>query len=165
MLKSGTPDRFRRSVYLGDVEQMFLGHYEHTIDEKGRLTIPFRFRDLLEEGAYITMGFDGNLIVMTGTYFADLANKINSHSLTDSSNRLLHRQFFSSADRVEVDRAGRILIPQFLRQSLKLESIAIVVGAGRYFEIWTPSGWAKQQELLQDAETTSQLFATLDISA
>jgi MraZ protein len=144
---------------------MFLGHYEHNIDDKGRLTIPFRFRDLLEEGAYITLGFDGNLIVMTGTYFNELANKINSLSLTNATNRLLHRQFFSSADHAEVDRAGRILIPQFLRQALKLETTAIVVGAGRYFEIWTPAGWVKQQEMLQNAEMTSQGYAGLDISA
>lgn len=144
---------------------MFFGHYEHTIDDKGRLTIPFRFRDLLVEGAYVTLGFDGNLIVMTSAYFTQIAERINALSLTDASNRLLQRWFFSSADRVEVDRTGRILIPQFLRQRLNLESTAYVVGAGRYFEIWSPASWNKQLALLQDAEATGQRFAALDISA
>ena len=144
---------------------MFFGHYEHTIDDKGRLTIPFRYREMLVDGAYVTLGFDGNLIVMTKDYFDQISDRINALSLTDASNRLLHRWFFSSADKVEVDRAGRILIPQFLRQSLNLETTAFVVGAGRYFEICSPTSWMKQLELLKDPQTTGQRFAALDISA
>ncbi len=144
---------------------MFSGNYEHTIDDKGRLTIPFRFREALAEGAYVALGFDGNLMVMTNTHFNQIAERINALSLTDPSNRLLQRRFFSSVDHVEVDRAGRILLQQFLRQKVGLESTAIVVGAGRYFEIWTPAEWEKQLVLFQDIEATSQRFANLDISA
>jgi DNA-binding transcriptional regulator/RsmH inhibitor MraZ len=63
----------RRSVYLGLVEHMFLGRYEHSIDEKGRLTIPARYRELLEDGAYVTQGFDHNLIVHPVVSFEEMS--------------------------------------------------------------------------------------------
>jgi len=142
---------------------MFLGHYEHTIDEKGRMIIPIRYREMLEGGAYIMMGFDGNLMVMTSSYFNQISEKINALSITDDSTRLLQMMIFQSADLLEVDRSGRILIPQFLRQKSKLADTAIITGAGQYFAIWSPEAWVKKLELLQDPEFTSQRFAALSI--
>ncbi|HZW02425.1 MAG TPA: division/cell wall cluster transcriptional repressor MraZ, partial [Anaerolineaceae bacterium] len=117
---------------------MFLGRYEHTIDEKGRITIPARFRDLLDEGAYVTRGFDNNLLVLTPPSFDIISQRVRQMSITDEAARLLKRLIFSSAERVEVDRNGRILIPQWLRASVGIENAAVVVGAGEYFEIWSP---------------------------
>lgn len=142
---------------------MFLGQYEHIIDEKGRMTIPARFRELLAEGAYITQGFDQNLIVMTTASFNNISERVNQMSVTDSNARQLRRLMFSRADRVDFDKAGRILIPQFLRQSNCLENSAMVVGVGNHFEIWSPELWKKQNDLLQDAEANNQRYATLDL--
>ena len=142
---------------------MFLGHYEHTIDEKGRLIIPIRYREMLEGRAFIMMGFDGNLMAMTSGYFNQISEKINALSITDASTRLLQMMIFQYADHLEVDRSGRILIPQFLRQAAKLEDIAVISGAGQYFAIWSPETWAKKLEQLQDPEFTSQRFAALSI--
>jgi MraZ protein len=144
---------------------MFLGQYQHTLDNKGRLTIPARYRDLLDDGAYLTQGFDRNLIVMTASAFETLSRRVKSMSITDSKARLLRRLLFSSGERVEVDKAGRILIPQFLRQSASLDSEAIVVGGGDYFEIWSPGHWAEQAVKLNDAEANADLFSIFDISA
>jgi MraZ protein len=144
---------------------MFLGQYQHTLDNKGRLTIPARYRDLLDDGAYLTQGFDRNLMVMTVSAFEALSRKVNSMSITDSRARLLRRLLFSNGERVEVDKAGRILIPQFLRQSASLDSDAIVVGGGDYFEIWSPGHWAEQAVRLNDAEANADLFSIFDISA
>jgi MraZ protein len=144
---------------------MFLGQYQHTLDNKGRLTIPARYRDLLDDGAYLTQGFDRNLMVMTVSAFEALSRKVNSMSITDSRARLLRRLLFSNGERVEVDKAGRILIPQFLRQSASLDSDAIVVGGGDYFEIWSPGHWAEQAVRLNDAESNADLFSIFDISA
>lgn len=144
---------------------MFLGQYQHTLDNKGRLTIPARYRDLLDDGAYLTQGFDRNLMVMTVSAFEALSRRVNSMSITDSRARLLRRLLFSNGEQVDVDKAGRILIPQFLRQSASLDSDAIVVGGGDYFEIWSPGHWAEQAVRLNDAEANADLFSIFDISA
>lgn len=144
---------------------MFLGQYEHSIDEKGRLTIPVRYRELLAmEGAYVTQGFDRNLMVITTSAFDEMYARINQLSMTDMNARLLKRLIFSSADRVEVDKVGRILIPQFLRQAANLNGEAVIVGVGEYFEIWSRSMWEEQQVLLQDTSATSERFNALDLS-
>lgn len=155
----------RRSVYLGLVEQMFLGRYEHSIDEKGRLTIPARYRELLENGAYVTQGFDHNLIVHPVTSFEAMFNKVNQLSFTDPVARELKRYIFSTAERCEIDKAGRILLPQFLRDMANLDGSVIIVGAGAYFEIWSQSNWALQDEALQDTDAATQRFAALTLPA
>ena len=145
---------------------MFLGHYEHTIDDKGRLTIPARFRDLLvAEGAYITAGFDGNLIVLTKDHFERLSERVREISITNPNARSLSRLFFANAGLIEFDKLGRVLIPPFLRQNASLASDAIVVGVGNYVEIWSPAAWLKQTEMLNDPDVTAQRFAALDLSS
>jgi MraZ protein len=143
---------------------MFLGQYQHALDEKGRLTIPAAFRDGVGEGAFISQGFDRNLMVMTAAYFQQVYERINAMSITDPAARLLRRLLLSSAYQVEVDKAGRILVPQNLRQFLGINGEAIVVGQGEYFEIWTPTEWAHQLQTLQDAEANSQRFAALNLA-
>jgi MraZ protein len=144
---------------------MFLGQYQHSLDEKGRLTIPARFRDLLDQGAYITQGFDRNLMVMTPTAFEQVYERITSVSLTEPSARLLRRLIFSNAYPVEVDKAGRILVPQNLRQFLNLEGDAVVVGQGEYFEIWLPSDWNQQVKNLQDSDANANRFSAFNLAA
>jgi MraZ protein len=155
----------RRPALMGDLEQMFLGHYDHNIDDKGRLTIPARYRELLAAGAYITLGLDGNLIVMTAALFEQLSSEFKNMNMIDPATRSLSRLFFSYAQQLETDRVGRILIPQFLREKASLDSNAVVAGVGDYFEIWEPSSWAKQDQLLQDPAVTAQRFAALNLSA
>ncbi len=146
---------------------MFLGQYTHSLDNKGRLTIPSRFRELLvADGAYITQGFELNLTVRTVGAFERLSQKVNAMNMADPNARLLKRLVFASAEKVDVDRAGRILIPEFLRQhaGLELDGEAIIVGAGDYFEIWSPSAWNDQLSQLQNPEANAQRFSVLDLS-
>jgi MraZ protein len=143
---------------------MFLGQYEHNIDEKGRMTVPARYRDLLQDGAFITTGFDQNLMVLTAANFEKLYARVNQMSMTDGTARQLKRLIFSNAERLDVDRAGRVLLPQFLRESALLNNVAVVVGAGDYFEIWSPELWSQQSMLLNDPEANAKRFAALDIS-
>ena len=143
---------------------MFLGQYRHTIDEKGRLTIPARFRELLENGAYITQGFEKNLMVLTSPGFESMTRQVNRSSITDPTARALKRLLFATADRVSPDKNGRILIPQFLRESNQLDGEAVLVGVGDYFEIWTPEVWEQQLAKLQDTEANEQRFVGLDLS-
>jgi len=142
---------------------MFLGRYEHSIDEKGRLIIPVRYRDRLENGAYITQGFDHNLMVLDAPSFEKMYERVNQMSMTDPTARQLRRFIFSSAERVDLDRPGRLLVPQFLRQVAQLKNSAMVIGVGDYFEIWAPGVWSQQNDLLQDADANTQRFAALEL--
>ena len=144
---------------------MFLGRYQHSIDDKGRLMVPARFRELLEGGAYLTQGFEKCLMVMTEAHFKQVYELITSMSLTDPTARLLRRLIFSNAYQVEVDKVGRILVPGNLRQFAGLETDAVVAGQGEYFEVWTPAEWDKQAALLNDAEANNHRFAALNISS
>lgn len=143
---------------------MFLGQYRHNLDSKDRLTVPARYREPLEKGAYVMQGFDRNLMVMTDEAFEAVRSHLQGMSFTDPTTRLLHRLIFSTAGRVELDKAGRILIPQFLRQNMLLNGEVVVVGAGDYFEIWAPEAWAEQNSQLQDSQANAQRFAALDLS-
>jgi MraZ protein len=143
---------------------MFLGQFQHNLDEKGRLMIPARYRELLAAGAFITQGFDRCLMVMTDAYFAQVYDRINSMNLADPTARLLRRLILSNAYPVEVDKVGRILLPGNLRQVIALNGEAIVAGQGDYFEVWNPADWNQQMNQLQDIETNNQRFATLDLS-
>jgi len=143
---------------------MFLGQYQHSLDEKGRLTIPAAFRDTLGEGAFISQGFDRNLMIMSAAYFQLVYQRINAMSITDPAARMLRRLLLSSAYQVDIDRAGRILLPPNLRQFLALNGEAVLVGQGEYFEIWTPSEWGQQMQTLQDADANAQRFSALDLS-
>jgi MraZ protein len=149
----------------GKVAQMFLGQYQHNLDDKGRLMIPARFRELLVGGAFITQGFDRCLMVMTTGYFEEVYRRINSMNLADPTARMLRRLILSNAYPLEVDKVGRVLLPSNLRQFINLEGEAIVAGSGDYFEIWAPAQWNEQLTQLQDTEANNQRFSALDLSS
>lgn len=156
---------FRRSYIKGILEQMFLGRYHHTVDDKGRLTVPARYRDLMAaEGAYLTHGFDHNLNVYPIPIFERISTRINQQSMTDPSSRVLRRLMFSNAELVVMDKAGRILVPQFLREEIGLDSEAVIVGMGDYFEIWSPPQWVGQSAMMEESESLAVRFIDLDLS-
>jgi MraZ protein len=144
---------------------MFLGQFQHNLDDKGRLMIPARFRELLEGGAFITQGFDKCLMVMTESYFKQVYERIEAMNLADPTARLLRRLILSNAYSVETDKVGRILVPQNLRTFLGIENGELIVaGQGEYFEVWTPALWSEQMAQVQDTEANNARFSTLDLS-
>src|SRR5512135_380331 len=143
---------------------MFLGSYQHNLDDKGRLMIPARFRETLDGGAYITQGFDRCLMVMTGEYFRQVVTVLNALSLTDPNARLLRRLILATAFQVDIDKVGRVLVPQALREFAGLNGEAIVAGQGEYFEVWSPAAWGEQVKQMQDTEANNQRFAALNLS-
>jgi len=145
---------------------MFLGQFQHNLDDKGRLMIPSRYRDLLEGGAFITQGFDKCLMVMNESYFKQVYERIEAMNLADPTARLLRRLILSNAYPVEPDKVGRILVPQNLRAFLGIENGELVVaGQGDYFEVWTPALWQEQMAQLQDTDANNQRFSALDLSS
>jgi MraZ protein len=143
---------------------MFLGQYEHSIDEKGRLTIPHRFRTLLENGIYLMPGLDGNLMLMPYEYFQRISNKIAKMNMADPIAREYMRQFFANTEQVTHDDVWRILVSQNLRQLGQLNSNAIIVGSGQYAEIWSPDSWAEQLKKLTDPTASAKKFASLNLA-
>jgi len=145
---------------------MFLGEYHHSLDNKDRLTVPARYRELLDDGAYILRGFDRNLMVLTTKAFAAISHRLDQLSMTDPLARALRRLIIGSATHLEVDKSGRILIPDFLCQKAGLSSDqeAILVGQGSYFEIWSSDEWSLQQQALDQAEANAERFKVLDLS-
>jgi MraZ protein len=143
---------------------MFLGQYEHSIDEKGRLTIPHRFRVLLENGIYLMPGLDGNLMLMPFEYFQRISSKIARMNMADPVAREYMRQFFANTELVSHDDVWRILVSQNLRQLGRLNSNAIIVGSGQYAEVWAPELWAEESKKLTDATASAKKFASLNLA-
>jgi MraZ protein len=142
---------------------MFLNQFHHSFDDKGRLTIPAKYRELPEEGAYVVQGLDKNLMVLPPAVFQLLYERLMQMSLTNSVARLLRQTILGNALRVVPDASGRILLPQNLRELADLKDEVVFVGQGDRFEIWSAEHWQEQQAKIKDVETNKQLFATLDL--
>ena len=165
MGERGTPVKSGVAVLTYKVEHMFFGQFHHNIDDKGRLTIPSRYRDLLAaEEAYVMRGFDQNLMVFPASAFERISRRVEQMNLTDPKVRLLRRLVFAGTSQLEIDKTGRILLPQFLRQNYIKDSSAVVVGVGNYFEIWTPERWAGQEGLLHE-DSLAHMFADLMLTS
>ena len=121
---------------------MFLGEFEHTIDGKGRLTIPAKFRDELASGVVVTRGLDGCLWAYSRSEWETLAEKISQLPTTNPNARNFARFMFSSAFDSIPDRQGRVLIPQNLRDYAGIDSETIVIGVMNRVEIWNPNKWS-----------------------
>jgi len=143
---------------------MFLGEYQHTIDEKSRLTIPARFRDALAKGCVVTRGFEKNLNLYTSEDFANLIKKSQTMSPTDPEARALQRLIFSGASEAMPDRNGRILVPPFLRAYADIDAEVYVTGVGQYIEIWSRAGWEEQLKSMNDPVANSRRFAALNLA-
>ena len=119
---------------------MFSGEFHHSLDAKGRLVLPAEIRSLTEEGAWITKSMVGPyLIGFTAADWLDLAARMKEQSAKDPERRAVERRFFASALQATPDRAGRILIPQGLREHARLENDVLIAGVNEVFEIWNPA--------------------------
>ena len=120
---------------------MFMGQYNHTIDTKGRLIVPSKFRELLGEEFVVTKGMDGCLFVYANEDWAVFEQKLTSLPLINKEARKFARFFLAGASQVEVDKQGRILIASNLREFAGLDKEVILVGVGSRIEIWGLEKW------------------------
>jgi MraZ protein len=120
---------------------MFLGEFRHTIDEKGRLTIPAKFRGLLASGMVITRGFDRNLMAYSLEGWDELANRVKGLPLSDPVARELRRRVFSGAIDLIPDRQGRVLLPAYLRSFANIDTDVVITGMLDHLEIWNSDAW------------------------
>jgi MraZ protein len=143
---------------------VFLGEFSHALDEKGRLTIPAKFREELAGGLVITRGIDRCLSVYPRQVWDSLAEQITKLPLTQRSARDFGRLMFSGAADFIPDRQGRVLIPQGLRDYADLDSDAIIIGLFDRLEIWKPDNWTTVKANVEaDPESIAEQLQELGI--
>ena len=120
---------------------MFMGEYSHTIDTKGRLIIPSRFREELGETFVVTKGLDGCLFVFSDEEWKAFEIKLKSLPLTNKNARQFARFFVAGATPCELDKQGRILLPATLREFAGLEKDVVLTGMMNRVEIWSKEKW------------------------
>jgi MraZ protein len=113
-----------------------LGTHSYTLDPKGRISLPARFRDVLSDGAVLTLGQDGCLFCFPRAEWEERAGEVRDLPLSDPESRAYARMFFGKAESVELDAQGRLLVPQRLRNEVGIRKEAVVVGVFDRMEIW-----------------------------
>ncbi len=122
---------------------MFIGEYNHTVDGKGRVSLPARFREDLKDDFYITRGMDNCLFIYDKDEWTKMDEKIRSLKLTKRAARDFSRLFYAGAMEINFDKQGRILIPPHLREFGKIEKDVVIVGVSSRIEIWSKDNWDK----------------------
>jgi MraZ protein len=136
---------------------MLLGEYEHTIDDKNRLTLPARFRRAFEDGVVVTRGMDGCLYAYTRADWQRLVEtRLSALDPLSKEARTMMRFFFSGASEAEPDRQGRVVLPPALVQHAGLGREVVVAGVHDHVEIWDRDAW---QEQLKEVEGSAEHVA------
>jgi len=143
---------------------VFTGEYRHTIDAKGRLAVPARFRADLAGQAYVCRWIDGCLAIFPRLEWEDLALQIRGLSrVGDARAREFTRYVFSTAYPVDIDSQGRVLVPAGLRELVGLEADAVVVGMNDHVEVWPPERWSSYGEPMNQPDEFAARLAGLEL--
>lgn len=125
---------------------MFIGEYQHNIDEKGRLAVPTKFRTALKKGAVVTRGLDGCLFLYTQGEWEKLAAKLATLPISKANTRAFSRLMLAGAMDVSLDKQGRIILPEYLRSYASMAKKVIVTGLYNRLEIWDEKVWEKYKK-------------------
>ena len=141
---------------------MLLGEYEHTIDEKNRLTLPAKFRQAFDEGLVLTRGIERCLSAYPHSNWAEtVESRLRELDPLSREGRLMHRYFFSGASEAELDKQGRVMVPAPLGDYAGLGKEVVVVGIRDHLEIWDRASWrAHLDEIEGSAEDVAERLAT-----
>lgn len=142
---------------------MFMGEYSHTIDTKGRLIVPSKFREQLGNEFVVTKGLDGCLFVYPNEEWKNIEEKFRNIPLTTKDARKFSRFFFAGAASCEVDKQGRILLPPNLRSYAGLEKEIVSAGVLNRVEIWDKEKWEKSNDI-GDMDDIADYMAELGVS-
>lgn len=144
---------------------MFLGKALYTLDNKARLTIPARYRDLLAPMLVVTRHpTEECLMLLPIAEWERFAGRLSQLSMVDPKAALLRRKVFSSAEDTKADAQGRILISESLREHARISDKALIVGVDTHLELWNPELWEQQvAPQFDDVELNRQIFAALGI--
>ncbi len=130
---------------------MFLGEFQHSLDAKGRIILPVKFRDALADGLVVTKGMEKCLFIFSRSEWPHLQDKVQSLPLAKRDARQFSRFFFGGATEEELDKQGRVLIPEHLRQYAELNRDVVIVGVSNRLEVWNKENW---EAYVKEAESS-----------
>lgn len=141
---------------------MFIGEYKHTIDDKGRLAIPSKFRKNLARGAVVTRGLDASLFLFPKEEWGKLADQLARLPLGQSNSRAFARLMLAGAMDVSLDKQGRIVLPEYLREYASLKKASVIAGLYNRLEIWDEDKWeAYKKKVESDADSVAEQLGEL----
>ncbi len=140
----------------------FIGEYSHSVDAKGRMNVPVKFREQLGETFVVTRGLDKCLSIYPTEAFKTFAEKLQSLPISDINARQFVRFFLSGAVECELDKQGRILIPQSLRTHASISKDVVVTGNGSTVEIWDAQKWQEYNDAI-DPDAIAENMVSLGI--
>ncbi len=120
---------------------MFIGEYHHALDQKGRIAIPVKFRDEFAKGAVVTRGLDSCLFLYTKEEWSKLAKRLAELPIAKANTRAFARLMLAGAMDVDLDKQGRVILPDYLRQYADLEKKTVIAGLYNRLEIWQETNW------------------------
>lgn len=126
---------------------MLIGDFNHSLDAKGRVFMPAKFREELSDGVVATIGLDRCIFVFTKEEFSRFREKLDSTSITNKQARDFSRFFYGNACECELDKQGRISLPQNLRDYAEIEKDVTVVGVSTRIELWSTEKWEKDHNI------------------
>lgn len=133
---------------------MFIGEYSHTIDDKGRLAIPAKFRALLQNGGVVTKGLDNCLFLYTKKAWQQIAQRLANLPFNKANDRALARHFLAGAMDLDFDTQGRLNLPEYLREFAALKKKVIVAGLYNRLEIWNEAAWKTYRSKMEKESNT-----------
>jgi MraZ protein len=133
----------------GKSEQVFLGEYTHALDDKGRLTLPARWREQLSDGVVITRGLDPCLLIFPASRFETIAHTMDQLGFNKSDARELSRYLFAKAIDDTPDKQGRVIIPPALREFAGIDGDALIVGVNNWIEVWNVGRYSEANAHLE----------------
>ncbi|MFA5184130.1 MAG: division/cell wall cluster transcriptional repressor MraZ [Patescibacteria group bacterium] len=122
---------------------MFIGEYNHNLDDKGRLAIPAKFRAILKKGAVVTKGLDNCLFLYSKEQFEKIAKNLAALPISQSKARAFTRHMLAGAMDVEFDNQGRVTLPEYLRTFSSLKKSVIIAGLYNHLEVWDEGAWSQ----------------------
>jgi len=142
------------------INKMFIGEYRHSIDDKGRLALPAKFRGKLSDGVVITKGLENSLVVYTKEEWEKIAPKLSDMPYTQANARAFSRMVLAGAGDCDLDKQGRVNIPSHLRDFAHLKTNAVIVGVYSRIEIWDVKEWEAYKERVE--KDSAQIAEQLD---
>lgn len=143
---------------------MFIGEYKHNLDDKGRLAIPTKFRADLSKGAVVTRGLDTSLFLFPKEEWDKLAEKLAGLPLGQSNSRAFARLMLAGAMDLELDKQGRIVLPEYLRTYAELKKSVVIAGLFNRLELWDETSWnVYKKKMEEDAESVAEQLGELGV--
>jgi len=143
---------------------MFIGEYQYSLDDKGRLALPTKFRQSLSKGAVVTRGLDGCLWLFTKDEWKNLAEKLVKMPISQANSRAFSRLMLAGAMDVSLDKLGRIIIPEYLRQYAGFSKKVVMAGLYSRLEIWDEDKWTQyKQNTEKDSTDIAEQIGELGI--